>query len=292
MSDNYRNSLSRLIPSHFLQQGLQNKQARQNVFEILLTHKKLPNEGLDDSLIEYFLQELSVLDSNNFDSNVGVGEREGRVFSRLVASRNYNIAHGIGRSGDLTEVQPKAAGASVIYKLTTSLVSHALQLSGLNHAKNCIIMPMATGMTLSMCMLSLRRTNPSAKYVIWSRIDQKSCFKSILTAGFIPLVVENLLIDGEIRTNLVEIESLLKVHGSDVLCVLSTTSCFAPRNPDLVDEIAVLCASYNVGHVINNAYGVQCSTIVKLINRASVKGRVDASKESQIIIIVLGLFFL
>jgi O-phospho-L-seryl-tRNASec:L-selenocysteinyl-tRNA synthase len=39
------------------------------------------------------------MDSNNFLDNVGVGEREARVASELVARRHYRLAHGIGRSG-------------------------------------------------------------------------------------------------------------------------------------------------------------------------------------------------
>lgn len=48
------------------------------------------------------------MDSNNFPENVGVGEREARVGCPLVARRHYRLAHGIGRSGDLTAEQPKA----------------------------------------------------------------------------------------------------------------------------------------------------------------------------------------
>jgi O-phospho-L-seryl-tRNASec:L-selenocysteinyl-tRNA synthase len=47
------------------------------------------------------------MDSNNFLHNVGVGEREARVASRLVTSRHYGLAHGIGRSGDVAAEQPK-----------------------------------------------------------------------------------------------------------------------------------------------------------------------------------------
>ena len=47
------------------------------------------------------------MDSNNFVDNVGVGEREGRVLSSLVARRHYRLAHGIGRSGDIAAEQPK-----------------------------------------------------------------------------------------------------------------------------------------------------------------------------------------
>jgi O-phospho-L-seryl-tRNASec:L-selenocysteinyl-tRNA synthase len=49
--------------------------------------------------------------------------------------------------------------------------------------EECLVVPLATGMTLCLTMLSLKRANPQGKYVIWPRIDQKSCFKCILTAG-------------------------------------------------------------------------------------------------------------
>jgi O-phospho-L-seryl-tRNASec:L-selenocysteinyl-tRNA synthase len=39
------------------------------------------------------------MDSNNFNGNCGVGEREGRIYSNLVSNRHYGFAHGIGRSG-------------------------------------------------------------------------------------------------------------------------------------------------------------------------------------------------
>ncbi len=50
--------------------------------------------------------------------------------------------------------------------------------------RDCFLVPMATGMALTLCLLALRRVRPpTAKYVVWSRIDQKSCFKSISCAG-------------------------------------------------------------------------------------------------------------
>lgn len=47
------------------------------------------------------------MDSNNFLDNIGVGEREARVASSLVARRHYRLAHGMGRSGDVAAEQPK-----------------------------------------------------------------------------------------------------------------------------------------------------------------------------------------
>lgn len=55
--------------------------------------------------------------------------------------------------------------------------------TGVRSAKACLLLPVATGMTLVMTLLTLKQTRPGAKFVIWPRIDQKSCFKCILTAG-------------------------------------------------------------------------------------------------------------
>ena len=54
---------------------------------------------------------------------------------------------------------------------------------GITSTKACIVIPVATGMGLVMTFLTLRQSRPQAKYIIWPRIDQKSCFKSIITAG-------------------------------------------------------------------------------------------------------------
>lgn len=48
-----------------------------------LSNRGLPERGWDDVQIEFLLQELALMDSNNFVGNVGVGEREGRVSFRF-----------------------------------------------------------------------------------------------------------------------------------------------------------------------------------------------------------------
>lgn len=48
-----------------------------------------------------------------------------------------------------------------------------------------MIIPTSTGMTLTLCLLAMKKDKPEAKYVIWPRIDQKSCLKSIITAGYL-----------------------------------------------------------------------------------------------------------
>ena len=56
-------------------------------------------------------------------------------------------------------------------------------LIGVRSAKACLVLPVATGMSLVMTLLTLKQMRPGDKYVIWPRIDQKSCFKCIVTAG-------------------------------------------------------------------------------------------------------------
>lgn len=125
----------------------------------ILTHKRIPEEPWPSNLIEHFLYELSLMDSNNFKDSAGVGEREGRVFSEIVSKRHFYLSHGIGRSGDLFAIQPKAAGSSLISKLTCSMARDALNIFGLGKLP-CLILPLATGMSLTMCLLVLRQERP------------------------------------------------------------------------------------------------------------------------------------
>lgn len=186
-----------------------------------------------------------------------------------------------GRSGDISEVQPKAAGSSMIYKLTNKLVSSMFKLAGLKSMKECLVVPLATGMTCALTLKAMKSTKTKAKYVIWSRIDQKSCFKSILYCDLTPITIEPLYHEktGEYVTNIPGIIDAIKSFGAEsILAVISTTSCFAPRQPDLIDEISKICKEYDICHLINNAYGIQSSSICKMINRSVVVGRVDAGE--------------
>jgi O-phospho-L-seryl-tRNASec:L-selenocysteinyl-tRNA synthase len=216
------------------------------------------------------LDELASLDSNNFLKNRGVGEREARIASSLVAKRNFHLGHGLGRSGDLTEVQPKAAGSSVMYQLTNDLAKDALRTLGVPGIQACFVAPLATGMSLTLIFLTLRQQKPKAKYIIWSRIDQKSCFKSIITAGFEPIIVQTVLDGDELVTDTGKIEAIIKQTDPELIaCVMTTTSCFAPRACDDVESVAVVCKNHNIAHVINNAYGVQNTKCMHVIQQAS-----------------------
>lgn len=52
-------------------------------------------------------------------------------------------------------------------------------------------------------------------------------------SGFEPVVVENVVEGDELRTDLGAVERKIDELGAEnVLCIHSTTSCFAPRVPD------------------------------------------------------------
>lgn len=133
---------------------------------------------------------------------------------------------------------------------------------GVQSTQSCVLIPVATGMAMMLVLLTLKQQRPEARYVVWPRIDQKSCFKCILSAGqsyctcacthtelyhqgvlpltgFEPVVVENILEGDELRTDLASIERAVEKCGANkVLCVLTTTSCFAPRAADRYTCIA------------------------------------------------------
>ncbi|CAH2299927.1 O-phosphoseryl-tRNA(Sec) selenium transferase [Pelobates cultripes] len=271
----------RLVSAAYLRQGKEARRSHEQLVRVLVEKGKCPHDPWDESTIELFLQELAIMDSNNFLSNCGVGEREGRVASSMVSRRNYRLIHGIGRSGDISAVQPKAAGSSLLNKLTNSIVLDIIKMAGVHSVSSCFVVPMATGMSLTLCFLTLRHKRPKAKYIIWPRIDQKSCFKSMITAGFEPVVIENVLEGDELRTDLTAINTKVQELGAEnILCIHSTTSCFAPRVPDRLEELSVICATHDIPHIVNNAYGVQSSKCMHLIQQGARVGRIDAFVQS------------
>ncbi|CAN7999840.1 unnamed protein product [Ixodes hexagonus] len=279
-SDNLSLSL-KYVKASYIAQASQAIAAHECKIAHLLEQGRCPDEGWDDSTIEILLHNLSLMDSNNFLGNSGVGEREARIASELVSRRHYRLGHGIGRSGDISETQPKAAGSSLMNKLTNSMVLHLLQTMGVPATKACFVVPMATGMSLTLCMLAFRQKRPTARYVLWSRIDQKSCFKCILAAGYEPVVIEGRLVGDELQTDVEAMRARLEQIGAEnIACVLTTTSCFAPRAPDNLEDVALLCKDFQVPHLVNNAYGVQCTKCMHLIQQASRVGRLDVFVQS------------
>uniref|UniRef100_A0A3Q0KRT8 O-phosphoseryl-tRNA(Sec) selenium transferase n=1 Tax=Schistosoma mansoni TaxID=6183 RepID=A0A3Q0KRT8_SCHMA len=264
---------------------------------VVLDQGQLPDVGFSEAEIEALFLQISSFDSNNWENSVGVGEREGRVLVNFIRRRHYGFTHGIGRSGDIAAIQPKAPGSSLICRLTNQLLLDWLRKSGSPSTSVCFLVPMATGMSLTLCLLAMKRRRPlRANFVLWSRIDQKSCFKCMLAAGLIPIPIE-LVSDAsndQLCSNLDALEVALKnpakylldhwpnaakayniddkfIENStsdDIVCIFTTTNCFAPRVPDKLHAITKLCIKYGVSHLINNAYGVQSPRCMRTIESA------------------------
>ena len=116
---------------------------------------------MDELTIKSLLNRLSVMDSNNFQSSAGVGEREGRIYSFFVREKNFNMGHGIGRSGDVNALQPKAVGSSLMVKLTKAMTLNVIRkVIGLSFVNDCIVLPFATGMSLTLTFLALKSLKP------------------------------------------------------------------------------------------------------------------------------------
>lgn len=60
----------------------------------------------------------------------------------------------------MTELQPKAIGSSFILKLTTSLTKNLLNYIGMSFVKSLIILPFATGMALTLSLLTFKSAKP------------------------------------------------------------------------------------------------------------------------------------
>jgi O-phospho-L-seryl-tRNASec:L-selenocysteinyl-tRNA synthase len=127
----------------------------------LLNHRAIPRDGWDRLTIECLMNKIALMDSNNYQGNTGVGEREGRIYSQIVREKNFGLGHGIGRSGDVGALQPKAIGSSLVVKLTKHMFLNVLnKLLGYPTIKDALVLPFATGMSLTITLLTLKSLNP------------------------------------------------------------------------------------------------------------------------------------
>ena len=279
LNNKEKDIIESFIGKSYNQIGKELMSSHENIFQNILNTRSIPDEPLNQNTINYILNYISNMDSNNGPYHIGIGEREGRIISNLVNQRNYGLVHGIGRSGNISDLQPKACGSSLLVQLTNSLLKNLLKSIGMSFIKDIIILPFATGMALTLSYLTLRLLKPKAKYIIWSRIDQKTCLKCIITSGFEPLIINpipNKKNDYEIETDIEQIKTVIDKYGVDnILCITSTTSCFAPRCYDNIEEISKICYEKKIFHVINNAYGIYCTKIIDLLNKADKIGDIS-----------------
>ena len=250
--------------------------------KILFEQKNLPQTPWSDEQIEFLLTMLSNMDTDKDEKASRVGEREARIASKLQLKTSGGFCHGIGRSGFLTAPQPKAPGASIMYELTNTLALNFLKKFGLPNIKSAIILPLCTGMALSLCIGALRPDWNDEKLlhkrkVIVPQIDHKSLIKGLDLMGIARKTVKGKVFGDAVRIPIEDIKSAL---DDDCFAVISTTSFFPPREYDNIKEISKFAKENNLVHIVINAYGVQSLDWMKLIRVGIDAGRIDVIIQS------------
>lgn len=97
MNDERAQLAKGVISPPYIKQALEGTRSRSALLATLLSQRRLLPDGLDDFSIQMIMMELASMDSNNFLSNAGMGEREGRIFSAIVRARCWSMSHGVGR---------------------------------------------------------------------------------------------------------------------------------------------------------------------------------------------------
>ncbi|SCP05978.1 O-phosphoseryl-tRNA(Sec) selenium transferase, putative [Plasmodium ovale] len=265
-----------MISSKYSLMSRQTLNQKENIIWNILSHGRVPNEGLNEITIMTLLHQISSQNLCNSEKNVKIGERENRIYSAFVRSKYIGFGHGIGRSGNLEEAQPKSAGNSILAKVTTRMVKDIIRSFGIKSCEEVYILPYATGMCISTCLLYLKRLRTNSEYVLISRIDHKTCYKCIDFCNLKYIVIDMLYRDNELCTDIEKMKNVIEEHGNKICCVISVTSSYAPRNADDIVKISLLCNKYDIPHIINNAFGLQCIYICKEIQKCfDLKGRID-----------------
>ncbi len=264
------------IPKSILDRGLTTLATEYRPIKLLFEQRRVPQEGWKDSQIEELLRLLSSMDSDKDSKAACVGEREGRVASPAVSKLAGGFHHGVGRSGDLTQAQPKAAGGSLMYFFANKLATDAIKRFGAQNIEGAVVFPVATGMTLALALCAARNQTGGSE-VVYPQIDLMTPLKAIQLAG-----LKEKIVQGEVEGDAVNVptEKIEAAVNKNTAAILSTTTFFAPREPDKIKEIAKIAQEKNVPHIINNAFGVQSREIMKQIKGAIDAGRVDAIIQS------------
>jgi len=244
----------------------------------VLNRRTFPEKSMTDPQLELMVQILSSMDTDKDPEAARVGEREARVASPYVASLAADFNHGIGRSGQLTAPQPKAAGASLMQQVANSVSLDAIRKLGISNAKAGLVTPVSTGMSIALVLGAIRR-ELGIKSVLYPRIDHASPKRGIALAGLEEIQIPTIIEDDTVRLDMTDFEK--RIIGTKSSSVLATTTFFPPRESDPVKSIARLCSEHDIPFVINNAYGVQSQDIMKEVRAAIDAGRVDAVIQSS-----------
>ena len=270
------------IPKNMLNRGQLVLNEFLNPIKTLFEQKSVPDKPWTDDQIEFLLQVLSNMDTDKDSNAARVGEREARIASKLHLKTSAGFCHGVGRSGFLSAPQPKAPGGSIMYELSNYLARNILRKFGLPNIKDAIVVPLCTGMSLSLTLGALRPnvTNNTLKHkqkILVPQIDHKSILKSIYLMGFHTKVIPGQIFGDAVRIPIGDIKSSF---DDDCFAIISITSFFPPREHDDIKEISKFAQENNLVHIVINAYGVQSPEWMKLIRSAIDAGRVDAIIQS------------
>ncbi|MFW9969662.1 MAG: O-phosphoseryl-tRNA(Sec) selenium transferase [Candidatus Odinarchaeota archaeon] len=270
------------IPKNMLNRGQLVLNEFLQPIKILFEQRSVPNEPWTDEQIDFLLQTLSNMDTDKDLNAARVGEREARIASKLHLKTSAGFCHGVGRSGFLTAPQPKAPGASIMYEISNYLARNILQTNGLPNIKDAIVVPLCTGMSLSLVLKALysypNANSSTVKHtVLVPQIDHKSLLKSIDLVGFKAKIVPGQIFGDRVR---IPIEDIKNSLDENCFAVISITSFFPPREHDNIKEISKFAEKNDLVHIVINAYGVQSPEWMKLIRSAIDAGRVDAIIQS------------
>ena len=128
----FYDSAAKLVDAHVVDQARQVEKTNRRPVQELVDQRRLPAKGWSDEAVEKLLRDCAAMDSNNFEENVGVGEREARVLAVLSGGGTSGWRTGLGEAATwLPSRQPKAAGSSLLAKLANALALDALKEAGL-----------------------------------------------------------------------------------------------------------------------------------------------------------------
>jgi O-phospho-L-seryl-tRNASec:L-selenocysteinyl-tRNA synthase len=270
------------IPQNMLERGQIVLNNFLKPIKILFEQRSVPVEPWSKEQIEFLLLTLSNMDTDKDRNAARVGEREARIASNLHLKTSAGFCHGIGRSGFLTAPQPKAPGGSIMYEISNYLARDILRKLGLPNIKDSIVVPLCTGMSLSLILGALKPDwekdeLKNKKTVLLPQIDHKSLLKSIDLMGLKTKIIKGKIFGDAVR---IPIEDIRDSVDDECYAIVSITSFFPPRESDDLKEISKLAHEYGLVHIIINAYGVQSPEWMKIIRSAIDAGRVDAIIQS------------
>ncbi len=277
------------VPSHMIKRSSIGFNANWKPIMELFQQRRIPEYGWSNFQIRQLLNILSNLDSDKDPGSIRIGEREGRISTDILNEFSGGFCHGIGRSGELTAAQPKAAGASLMQNLTNKIVLSLIKALGLPNVKAALTVPFGTGMSIGMAIrgaLNYHKIDFHEKpIVLMTQIDHKSPRKGIEYIGGVIKIIpgrygNNYYAKEGVFTDIEEIKTFYQSNSDKISAIISSTCFFAPRVPDNIKEIAKFAKENKIIHIINNAYGLQTPVLLKIIRQSIDAGRVDAIIQS------------